>query len=213
MKPLRDRPQARWLFSQFALPRGLLGSLAGAIMARGNADMARLTLDMLQPEPAERVLEIGFGPGVAIELLAEHVTAGLVAGVDPSQVMLNQAVRRNRQAIVTGRIDLRLGSSDHIPWADGTFDRACSINNVMLWNLRTDVREVRRVLRQAGRLVIAVHKWTLGGESGGLLRLGATFPSLEGVVQALEGAAFRDLDVRRLPTRSGPAVFVVAQAS
>src|SRR5690349_9218858 len=41
----------------------------------------------------------------------------------------------------------------------------------MLWNPRTDAREVRRVLREDGRLVIAVHEWILGGESGGVPRM------------------------------------------
>lgn len=181
-------------------------------MARGNADMARLTVELLEPAPTDRVLEVGFGPGVAIHLLAACTTAGFTAGVDPSRVMLAQARRRNRDAVASGRVGLRLGSSHHIPWPDRSFDRVCSINNVMLWDVRPDAGEVRRVVRDGGRLVVAVHEWTLGGEGGRVLRLGAKFPSLEDVVQALERARFGGLDVRRVATRSGPAVFILAEA-
>jgi ubiquinone/menaquinone biosynthesis C-methylase UbiE len=117
------------LFAQFGRPSGLLGRLAGWLMARTDAD-DRWVVDLLDVRPADRVLEIGFGPGIAIALLAERTTAGLVAGVDPSDVMAQQARRRSRAAVQAGRVVLCQGSATALPYADARFTKACAIHAV-----------------------------------------------------------------------------------
>lgn len=54
---------------QFGHPRGPLGHLAGWIMGAraSNRERSRWAVSLLDIEPTDRVLEIGFGPGLAIE--------------------------------------------------------------------------------------------------------------------------------------------------
>ncbi|HSR57656.1 MAG TPA: hypothetical protein VLL57_05675, partial [Candidatus Binataceae bacterium] len=54
---------------QFQKPTGLLGSLVGVILARRSSNRQRnaWTVDLLSIEPRHRVLEVGCGPGVALE--------------------------------------------------------------------------------------------------------------------------------------------------
>jgi 16S rRNA C967 or C1407 C5-methylase (RsmB/RsmF family) len=94
----------------FAQPRGLSGSAAGWIMGHrySNVRRSRWVVDLLDVQPTDHVLEIGFGPGVAIAELAERVTAGRVVGVDSSPVMLRQARRRNAAAIAAGLVRLHM---------------------------------------------------------------------------------------------------------
>ena len=80
-------------FAQFGRPSGPLGRLAGYLMARLDAD-DRWVVDLLDVQPHDRVLDIGFGPGLTIALIAERCPSTLVAGVDPSEVM--RAGRRER---------------------------------------------------------------------------------------------------------------------
>ena len=61
---LNDAP----LQSQFCLPRGVLGRVVGWVMSRENERMNRATVDLLRAGPQDHVLELGFGPGQAIEL-------------------------------------------------------------------------------------------------------------------------------------------------
>ncbi len=93
------------LMHMFGRLRGLLGRLGGTIMARTNRRYAAWAIDLLGVQQHESVLEIGFGPGIAIQLLVPK--AHRVAGVDPSAVMLRQATRRNAAAISEGRVELR----------------------------------------------------------------------------------------------------------
>src|SRR5215218_7697944 len=98
--------------TQFARPHGLAGRLAGWEMALrpSNRSRNRWAVALLDVQPQDHVLEIGFGPGLAIREFARRATDGLVIGVDHSEVMLRHATARNRAAVEQGRVDLRLGS-------------------------------------------------------------------------------------------------------
>lgn len=63
-------------------------------MARLNADMERAALDTLDPQPRDRVLVVGFGPGVGLAELLRRVPDATVLGIDPSAVMVRAATRR-----------------------------------------------------------------------------------------------------------------------
>lgn len=66
-------------------------------------------------QPSDRVLEIGFGPGIAVREIARRATRGQVVGIDRSAVMCAQAARRNAAAIRAGRVSLTVASIDDHP--------------------------------------------------------------------------------------------------
>ena len=137
----------RPLFRQFARPTGLLGRLAGRIMAKSDAD-DRWVVELLRVQPDDRVLDVGCGPGV---------TVGLVCGVDPSVTVLRQAALRNRDGVRAGRVELRRGEVSALPYPDGQFTKACAVHSVYFWPLLEDgLHEVHRVLAPGGQLVLAV---------------------------------------------------------
>jgi len=146
----------RILMRMFGCPSGLLGRLGGLILARTNRRAAETAIELLALRPGDTVLEIGFGPGVGIELLAERVRSGRVAGVDPSAEMVRQATHRNAQAIQSGRVDLRRAGADQLPFADAAFDKALAVNSMQIWpDAMAGMREIRRVLRPGGQVVLA----------------------------------------------------------
>jgi SAM-dependent methyltransferase len=116
----------------FGRPEGILGRLGGLIMARTNRGCAWV-IGLLDVGPNENVLEVSFGPGVCIELLAPRAAAGYLDGIDPSVEMVAQAAAPNADAIKRGRVDLRRGSVASLPFADDTFDKAVAINSMQLW--------------------------------------------------------------------------------
>lgn len=146
----------RLLLRMFGRPQGLLGRLGGRILARGNRKFAEEVIAMLDIGPSERILEVGFGPGVAIELLASKATAGKVAGIDVSQEMVEQASARNAAAIRAGAVDLRHGTVERMPFEDAAFDLALAINSMQVWpDVDGGLREIRRVLKAGGRIALA----------------------------------------------------------
>ncbi|GAA1119065.1 class I SAM-dependent methyltransferase [Nocardiopsis composta] len=140
----------------FALPRGPVGRLAGAVMARENRVQNTEALLYAAPGPGEDVLEVGHGPGVLLGLLAAR--AGTVTGVDPSPEMARMARRRNAAAVRDGRVRLRPGDAARTGAPDASFDLVVSVNTVALWpRLEPAAAELRRVLRPGGRLLLFWH--------------------------------------------------------
>jgi ubiquinone/menaquinone biosynthesis C-methylase UbiE len=139
----------------FGRPRGVLGRLGGIIMARMNADCGAWVTELLEIGPRDRVLEVGFGPGVIIQRLSKLARDGHVAGIDPSQAMLDQARARNAIGLEDGLVDLRRGSVESLPFDDNTFDKALAINSMQVWpDSHAGLTEIRRVMKPGASVAI-----------------------------------------------------------
>ncbi|WP_255556670.1 class I SAM-dependent methyltransferase [Methylococcus sp. Mc7] len=124
-------------------------------MAHMNQKCAAWVIDLLEIQPNDKTLEVGFGPGVGIELLTKAALEGYVAGVDPSQEMVAQARARNATAITSGHVDLRYGSAESLPFEDNTFNKALAINSMQVWmDAAAGLREIRRVMKAGGRIAL-----------------------------------------------------------
>ncbi|HEX6471737.1 MAG TPA: methyltransferase domain-containing protein [Streptosporangiaceae bacterium] len=181
-----DRP----VTSPFARPLGLRGRLAGLFMLWTNKQSE--VADFLGVGPGDRVLEVGYGGGALVGLLADRVGDGIVCGVDPSPDMRGLAIRRNRRAVAAGRLDLRVGSAAATGFPDGFFHHVVTVNTVAIWpDLEAGLRELHRVTKPGGDLVIAWH----GGRSPTRIGRHLLLPehALRRVHDALS-AVFDDID-------------------
>jgi ubiquinone/menaquinone biosynthesis C-methylase UbiE len=114
------------------------------------------TLETLDVRVDDHILEIGFGPGTAIEQVSASAANGFVAGVDPSRVMYRQAKRRNRKAIREGRVELQRKSVADLPYGNNCFDKVFAINSYHHWPQpqETNLKEILRVLKPGGQVYI-----------------------------------------------------------
>jgi SAM-dependent methyltransferase len=145
------------LVRQFQRPHGFGGRAAGWVMAKRGSNRERniWAVGLLDVQPHDRVLEIGFGPGIAIQEFARRATSGLVVGVDHSEVMVQQARKRNAAAVSAGRVDLRLGSAESLPAFDAPFDKILAVNSLMFWDDPVArLKELRDLLRSGGQIAI-----------------------------------------------------------
>ena len=144
--------------AQFGRPTGVWGRAAGLVMAHRSSNRRRnaWVVGLLDARPHDRVLEIGFGPGLAILELSRLARDGYVCGIDHSEVMLRQARRRNADGIKRGVVDLRLGSVDALPGLDAPFDKIVAVNVLLFWR-EPDARleQLRALLRPGGLIAVA----------------------------------------------------------
>lgn len=137
-------------------PDGLFGQLIARLMNVGNRPMNRATLEALDLEAGHRVLEVGFGGASLFDDLLRRTPEGAVAGLELSDTMLHRAERRFRSAIEQGRLNLKRGSVEAIPFGDARFDRAFTVNTIYFWSdPEQAARELARVLTPGGRLCVA----------------------------------------------------------
>jgi len=149
----------RFLRSQFGHPKGFWGIITGRIMfyTPSNKDRIHWTVSLLDINPVDRVLEIGFGPGYAIELVSKIAVKGMVAGVDHSEVMVRQASKRNAGALRDGRVDLQHGSISDLPRFIEPFDKIFTINSIHFWNDPIDcLKKLRELLRPGGLIAVTL---------------------------------------------------------
>jgi ubiquinone/menaquinone biosynthesis C-methylase UbiE len=163
-------------------------------------------VSLLDVRPTDRVLEIGFGPGVAIAELA-RAGAGHVYGIDHSDVMLRQASKRNAAAIRAGRVTLVNASVDQLPAAlDGPFDAVLAVNSLGFWPAPAErLAELRRRLAPGGRMAIVSQPRCHGATA-------STSRSAAGEIEnLLRSAGFTRLGTETLPL-SPPVICVIAAA-
>lgn len=143
------------IISQFSNPQGFLGYLAGTIMAHrpSNQERNRWTVALLDIHPEDTVLEIGFGPGFAIQCVSQMLKGGKVIGIDHSETMLKQASLRNREGIQNALVELRLGSIDQLPPFGQPFNKIFSANSVQFWpNPVESFKKLKTLLAPEGKI-------------------------------------------------------------
>src|SRR5580698_1357190 len=177
-------------------PRGAAGRVTAWEMAHrpSNRQRSRWVVSLLDIRPADRVLELGFGPGVAVAALA-RAGAAHVYGVDHSGVMLRQASKRNAAAIRAGRVTLIKASADQLPPdLDGPFDAILAVNSLGFWPAPGQrLAELRRRLAPGGRLAIASQPRCPGATATTSRRAAADIENLLGE------AGFTELCTKILP--------------
>jgi ubiquinone/menaquinone biosynthesis C-methylase UbiE len=110
----------------------------------------RETLARLSLRPTDRVLDVGCGTGALLGRLAGSHPAARLSGVDPVPEMLAVARRR-----LPPEVELREGWAERLPFADEQFDVVISCNMFHYLQRPVDaLREMRRVLRPGGRLIV-----------------------------------------------------------
>ena len=158
--------RARYLAAQFARPRGWIGRrLIGPWLDRIAGPSNRLAFRLLEAQPGERVLEVGFGGGGLLTGLLASGT-GTVVGVEISEAMLTRARLRFRREIGAGRLRLINASVEGLPIETASVDKAASVASLYFWpDPAAALAELARVIRPGGRLVLvfepaeALRKW------------------------------------------------------
>lgn len=146
------------LDDQYRKPSGTVGQRIGQEMAQDHLPENQWTVTHLNPRPTDHILEIGFGPGVAIELLLPHIPNGKIAGIDHSELMVRAAQERNTVAVQAGRADLRHATADApLPFPTESFDKVFTIHTLYFWRDPNKVlHEIYRVLKRGGMLLLTM---------------------------------------------------------
>src|SRR5690606_26100948 len=141
---------------QMQYPKGFFGKVLFAWMTPKTIAHARWTADLLEIQPDDDIIEIGFGNGANIELLLQRATNGSVAGVEISKTAIEMASRKNARAISEGRVHLHLTQGNAFPFEDNVFDKACSVATAyVIEDMGAIFREMFRVLKPKGRAAIS----------------------------------------------------------
>jgi SAM-dependent methyltransferase len=120
---------------------------------------APILVELAQPRPGERVLDVACGTGIVARIAAKHVgRTGEVVGVDLNPGMLSVA----RSGVLTdarscGPLQWHEASADKLPFPDKSFNVVyCQLGLQFFADRPAALREMHRVLGAEGRLALMV---------------------------------------------------------
>jgi len=159
---LIQRVKTFLLAGQPGHPKGIVGYVLGEQMVRQHRPETLWTISLLNIQTNDQILELGFGAGRAIELVAAQALHGKVSGIDISQAMVRAASRRNVRAIKAGRVTLHHGDLTILDFPDSQFDKVFSIQTIYFWpDLQHALAEIFRVLKPGGTVVLTLSTGTI----------------------------------------------------
>jgi SAM-dependent methyltransferase len=195
----------RTLIAQFHRPEGILGRVAGWIMAHrsSNLERNRWTVELLDVKPDDLVCELGPGPGVTLGHLIGK--AGRVIAVDHSPLMLQQCAARHREAILRGCLVLREASFTNLPDI-GQVDKMIAVNALQFDALSEPaLRGISAHLKPGGVLAVTFQPRGKSPTANDVDDAAAKTRAL------LEAAGFENLREHRLPLDPVAAVCIIGQ--
>jgi len=137
-------------------------------------------LSHISIEKHATILDIGCGGGRTVNKLAAIATQGKVYGVDYSKESVAVASKTNRQWIEMTRVEIREESVSHLRFSDNMFDLITAVETHFWWpDLPADMREVFRVLKPGGRLIIIAEVYK--GAKTTTARLAEKYASVTGM--------------------------------
>lgn len=127
------------------------------VMALTNGAAYAAAVANLPNAPRLRILEIGFGSGAWLQRALKEMPTCSIAGIDPTQDMVELATARLSRYIAEGRVRLARAGAESIPFEDASFDAVAAIHSFQFWaDPHHALGEVARVLAPKGRIILVL---------------------------------------------------------
>jgi ubiquinone/menaquinone biosynthesis C-methylase UbiE len=141
----------RIIASQFKRPTGLFGIFTSNLMIKGNRRNYDGLLKDLNIQPHDKILEIGYGPGIGINLIAEKCNSCIIHGIDFSKLMYKRATKLNERYTDNNRVKLLLGDFLKTKIDTNNYDKIFCINVVYFWDdLQQPFERIKSFLKKGG---------------------------------------------------------------
>ena len=101
------------------------------------------------------ITDVGCGPGYLLQLISKEMPGHKLMGVDISEEIVERAKTNLNSAGLSGRVEFKQGSADHLPFDEGTQDFIVSTLSLHHWaDPQSAFNEIYRVLKPSGQMLI-----------------------------------------------------------
>jgi ubiquinone/menaquinone biosynthesis C-methylase UbiE len=184
---------------QYKTPKGIIGAFIGEKMVRQHKTETKWSLELMNIQQGDRILELGCGAGYAMKLILEKSLAEEIVGLDISPTIIRSARIRNKKAIHEKRAKLVQANLNQLPFHNEYFNTVFSIQTIYFWtDIATTLSEIFRVLKPEGVVILT---FSDGKED-------ETWEGIKGitenqVIPYMKNAGFRDVSFFRGPDSRG----------
>ncbi len=146
-----NEEELKSLAKQLSCPNGEAGIGVGQMMNDSNSGMTAQTIQALNLNPNEAVLELGHGNCGHLPEILKPATGIHYTGLEVSETMHEQALMLNTGYVSSGQAAFILYDGNRLPFAQASFDKIMTVNTIYFWNDPVALlKEVYRVLKPGG---------------------------------------------------------------
>lgn len=154
---------AVYVVRQFRKPSKWVGRPFLWLMNRSHSNLTDWGLQHVLVGEKFSILDVGCGGGRTIHKLAALAANGKVFGVDYAKGSVAASRAFNADSVRAGRVAVAQGSVSALPFASNSFDLVTAVETQYFWpDLVNDMKEIRRVLKPGGTLVIIAEAYKDG---------------------------------------------------
>jgi ubiquinone/menaquinone biosynthesis C-methylase UbiE len=193
-------------------PHGVGGRLFAMAMEWINTPAYRRAVELMGPRPGDRVLELGFGTGALLEMLAARIPGGFLAGVDPSELMVRQACARLARFASALQLEIRQGDDRELGWPPAHFTHVAALHSFQFWpNPDATLKRIRELLRPGAQLLLILRSHARQGPDWLPNPISRSADEIGGTTAALKRAGFEQAE--RLANVGSSAVLAARRAT
>jgi ubiquinone/menaquinone biosynthesis C-methylase UbiE len=141
-----------FIAGQFKKPTGFFGNFSSRVMVKGNSHRYNTLIKDLDIQPEDKILEIGYGPGIGIQMITRLCPTCTVHGIDFSKLMFKKAAKLNKSAIDQSKVQLLLGDYLKLPTDQNRYDKIFCLNVIYFWDELSKPLQKTHVLLKTGGL-------------------------------------------------------------
>ena len=142
-----------WLRDHCGNPRGLLGRVILKLMHVEHSSNLRWSIERLDFQPTDIVLDIGCGSGNAVQMVVPMVFKAY--GIDRSLLAVEEARRQNQLEIQKGRVEIFQATLDETTFPRESFQLVTAFETVYFWeNIEKDFSLIFDLLSPQGKFAI-----------------------------------------------------------
>lgn len=154
---------AAYVLRQARKPDKIIGRLLLHAMNESHLAMTEWGFTHIAIENNYTILDVGCGGGRTVHRLATIANGGIVCGIDYADGSVTASQRENAALIKAGRVSIQKASVSHLPFPENHFDLITAIETQYYWpDLNPDMREILRVLKPGGKLIVIAETYKGG---------------------------------------------------
>lgn len=152
-----DEATIKIIAQQLRQPHGEFALDVAEKMNEGNLLINQYTIEALDAQPNENILEIGMANGIFVKDILSKNSSIKYSGCDYSEDMVREATKHNKSFVENGQAQFFHASADNLPFSDNIFDKIFTANTIYFWDDITAVlSEFSRVLKPKGQIILSV---------------------------------------------------------
>lgn len=203
-------PLSQFVARQLAHPSGWFGrAIVTRLLDRGNRELIESTLGFLTLTDKTRLLDVGFGGGLALRLARGRGVAALF-GVDRSIVAVEKLRASASKWVHGGVVTAIEGAVESLPFDENSFDAVMSTNTVYFWpDLTAAFKELHRVMATPGRLAIGFASSSKLRSMNAITQHGFLFYENGELLEHAKTGGFSDVRIEALHGRTTEGSYVL----